>query len=118
MLEFDPMLASCPFCGGPAGFYREAQGNFRNGIEEPVNAWLAGCIGNTCAVHVDTEGDESKEGAAAKWNARRASPATLPPQIHSDLRIAWKLLVDAGHVDAAQRIFQFIQLTAAGGART
>jgi hypothetical protein len=73
---FDPVLAPCPFCGGTAGFYRQAQGNFRDGIMEPFNAWLAGCISNACSVHVDTEGDMSKEAAAAKWNARPDGQAT------------------------------------------
>lgn len=69
-MELDVALKPCPFCGGMAGFYHEPQVHFRQGIEEPVDAWLAGCISNTCCVHVDTEGDATKEEAAAKWNRR------------------------------------------------
>lgn len=68
--EHDIFLKPCPFCDGEAGFYNEPQGNFRDGITEPFNAWLVGCISNQCCVHVDTEGDETPEEAAEKWNSR------------------------------------------------
>lgn len=68
--EKDIFLKPCPFCDGEAGFYNEPQGHFRDGITEPFNAWLVGCIGNQCCVHVDTEGDETPEEAAEKWNNR------------------------------------------------
>ena len=29
-------------------------------------------------------------------------------QLHADLRVAWKLLEDAGHAEAAERVFQFL----------
>jgi hypothetical protein len=32
----------------------------------------------------------------------------VSPQIHADLRAAWKLLQDAGHQGAADRVFEFL----------
>lgn len=31
----------------------------------------------------------------------------MTPQIHADLRLAWKLLEEAGHKNAAERVFEF-----------
>jgi hypothetical protein len=39
----------------------------------------------------------------------------ITPQLHADLRVAWKCLEDAGHDAAADRIFQFLNDAAAAG---
>jgi len=41
--------------------------------------------------------------------------AELTPQLHADLRLAWKLLEDAGHDAAAERVFQFLSGAAEAG---
>jgi len=32
----------------------------------------------------------------------------MTDQIHADLRVAWKMLEDAGHGQAAERVFAFL----------
>jgi len=39
----------------------------------------------------------------------------INPQVHADLRLAWKLMEDAGYDDAANRVFQFMQEALAVG---
>jgi Lar family restriction alleviation protein len=64
----EPKLKPCPFCGGPAIYWRSSPD------WEPTARWAAGCE-NGHAVSTDME---TKGQAAVWWNTRRTIRRSQP----------------------------------------